>query len=217
MGMSQLWRLLLFIVICTGCIPQFPATPAQSFTTGAQLLDETFDMPGAWQTYHLQGAILQVTDGGYRAQVGITQYVFGFHNQQYDNVVIEVETYLKSKYRKGIFGVMCRARSGGKGYFFVISADGNFSIRRGAGNAIDPLIPWQNTPAINTETGRNLLRVVCQQDYLALYINGQFVADATDRYYRRGAIGLTAALPTRAKSGDVVDVIFDNVRVWATE
>lgn len=209
---------LVLVVGCVGCLPQIPAAPpSRNFTTHEQLLDETFDTPASWDIYNLQGAVLQVVDGGYRVQAGISQYVFGLNREQYDNVVIEAEAYLKSDYRKGIFGVMCRASSGGRGYYFVMSADGNFSIRRGAGNAVDPLIQWQATSAIHTETGRNLLRIVCIDDYLALYINGQFVADTTDTRYRRGAIGFTAALPTRAKTGDLVDVIFDNLRVWAAE
>jgi hypothetical protein len=211
-------RYLIFCIVCAGCLPQIPLPPAsRTVTTGEQLLDESFDTPRAWDTYNLQGALLGVTNGAYRIQAGISQYVFGLYHASYDNVVIEAEAYLKSDYRKGIFGVMCRASSAGKGYYFVISADGNFSIRRGAGNAVDPLVQWQATTALNTQTGRNLLRVVCVGDYLALYINGQFVADTTDRYYRRGSIGLTAALPIRAKANDVIEVVFDNVRVWAAQ
>lgn len=208
---------MALVTICAGCLALPTPHPSQRFVTGEQLLDETFDSPGDWDTYHLQGAYLQVEDGGYRIRADISRYVFGLNHQQYDNVVIEVEAYLKSEYRKGILGVICRASSGSKGYYFVVSADGNFSIRRGAGNAIDPLVQWQAADAVNTETGRNLLRVICIDDYLALYINGKFIAEATDTYYHRGAIGLTAALPTRAKSGDIVDVIFDNLRVWAGE
>ncbi len=211
-------RWIVFIMLCVGCLPQIPLPPAsRTFNMGEQLLDESFDAPGTWDTYNLQGAFLGVTNGGYQIQASISQYVFGLQHVQYENVVIEAEVYLKSDYRKGIFGVMCRASSAGKGYYFVVSADGNFSIRRSAANAVDPLVQWQATTALNTETGRNLLRVVCVDDYLALYINEQFVADTTDRYYRRGTIGLTAALPTRAKAGDIVDIVFDNVRVWAAK
>lgn len=180
---------------------------------GRLLSEDRFDAPGGWDVYNLEGAFLQVVDGNYHIVAGLSQYVFGLNRQQHEDVVLEAEAYYLSEYPKGIYGILCRANAG-RGYYFVISADGNFSIRRGAGGGVEALIAWQPTGAIYTGKRQNLLKAVCVDDYLALYINGQFVAETTDTRYHRGYAGLTAALPARAEAGDVAEVVFDNVRVW---
>lgn len=51
---------------------------------------------------------------------------------------------------------------------------------------------------------------MCIGDYLALYVNGEFVAETRDDYFSRGFTGLSAAV---VKDGDV-DIAFDDLTVW---
>ena len=53
------------------------------------------------------------------------------------------------------------------------------------------------------------MRAVCMGDYLALYINDEFVADATDDTYSTGQVGLAAS----ASNILGVQVEFDNLTV----
>jgi hypothetical protein len=49
--------------------------------------------------------------------------------------------------------------------------------------------------------------------YLALYVNGQFIADASDDTYTTGQVGLLAAAAGRVG----LEVSFDNLTVSAAE
>jgi hypothetical protein len=212
-------RVLVCVVLllCAGCIAFMPPPePSRGAEFGKLLLEDTFESPGRWDAYDLQGAFLRVMDGAYHIRAGLSQYVYGENHQPHDNVIIEVDAYLLSDYPKAIYGIMCRANRG-KGYYFVISADGNFSIRRVASNTDDALVAWQATGAVHKGSRSNQLRAVCVGDYLAFYVNGQFVGETTDSGYHRGSTGLTAALPQAAKEGDTTEVVFDNLRIYQTQ
>jgi hypothetical protein len=85
----------------------------------------------------------------------------------------------------------------GDGYLFLIQGNGSFAILRARGRDVRPLVGWTQSDAINQGQARNQLRAVCVGDYLAFYINGQFVGDATDTTYNFGQVGLLASAATR--------------------
>ena len=68
---------------------------------------------------------------------------------------------------------------------------------------------WTYSDAIQQGRSINRIRAVCVGDYLALYVNGQFVAEICDSYFNRGYAGLTAAVP----EGGEVDVTFDDLTI----
>lgn len=72
-----------------------------------------------------------------------------------------------------------------------------------------PLVDWTTSDKINTGPALNTLRVVCLGDYLALYINGEFMGDAIDDTYTRGQVGLAAAAASRLG----LTVEYDNLTV----
>ena len=55
------------------------------------------------------------------------------------------------------------------------------------------------------------MRAVCAGNYLALYVNDQFVGDATDDTYTSGQVGLAASAANRL--GTRID--FDNLTISA--
>ena len=57
----------------------------------------------------------------------------------------------------------------------------------------------------------NRIRAVCVGDYLAMYVNGTFVGDATDDTYSVGQVGLVGAAASRLG----LQVDFDNLTVSA--
>lgn len=97
----------------------------------------------------------------------------------------------------------------GDGYLFLIEGNGRFAIMRSRGRSITPLVDWTTSSVIQAGPGENRIRAVCMGTYLALYINGQFVADASDDTYTRGQVGMVAAAASRLG----VQVTFDNLSI----
>ncbi len=97
----------------------------------------------------------------------------------------------------------------GDGYLFLIQGTGSYSIMRARGRDLTPLVNWTTSEHINVGPAENHLRAVCMGDYLAFYINDNFVADVTDSTYQRGQVGLAASAASRL--GLLVD--FDNLTI----
>ena len=56
------------------------------------------------------------------------------------------------------------------------------------------------------------MRVVCIDDYLALWVNGKFVAEARDRRADTGAVGMAAVMNY---AGRRLAVAYDDLKVWS--
>lgn len=81
----------------------------------------------------------------------------------------------------------------GDGYLFLIQGTGSFAIMRARGRNVVPLVDWTVSDKINIGPARNSIRAVCAGDYLAMYVNDQFVGEATDDTYQSGQVGLVAS------------------------
>lgn len=101
----------------------------------------------------------------------------------------------------------------GDGYLFLIQGNGSFAIMRSHNRALTPLVDWRTSGEINQGLARNQLRAVCVGDYLAFYINGAFVADATDDTYSSGQVALLGSAANRLG----LRVEFDNLKVSEAE
>jgi hypothetical protein len=81
----------------------------------------------------------------------------------------------------------------GDGYLFLIQGTGSFAIMRARGRNVVPLVDWTVSDKINIGPARNSIRAVCAGDYLAMYVNDQYVGEATDDTYQSGQVGLVAS------------------------
>jgi hypothetical protein len=99
----------------------------------------------------------------------------------------------------------------GDGYLFLIQGTGSYAIMRARGRDVVPLVNWTTSEHITVGPGRNHIRAVCDGNYLALYVNEQFLADATDDTYSSGQVGLVASAANRLG----LRVEFDNLSVSA--
>ncbi|MCP4426593.1 MAG: hypothetical protein GY803_19035 [Chloroflexi bacterium] len=205
-------KTILFVILTSllliGC-----GGPSAEYTPGEILLSEDFSNPKAWEYYidEAAGYSLKVSDGVYRIQTDDSGYIWGLNDQTHTDVVIEATTRQLSSYENNAYGIMCRANASnnGDGYYFLVSGDGFYSISRGEGDDVTPIVDWTDSSAVNAGTDSNTLRAVCIGDYLALYVNDKFVADARDAVYSSGYAGFAAA----AFDGGDIAVTFDNLTI----
>ncbi len=204
---GMLIALIVFSIILVGC-----SGPSKEATLGNVLLSESFDSSSAWETYFGETVELEVVDGSYRVRTGDEGYIWGLNEASHSDVVIEVEASQLSEFENNAYGVMCRAdtSNNGDGYYFLVSGDGYYSIGKGEGPDVTPLVDWETSSAVNEGQATNSVRAVCVGDYLALFVNDRFVAEATDSTYSSGYTGLTAT----AFDGGDTDISFDNLSIW---
>jgi hypothetical protein len=199
------WLLLLTSAACR-------SQPTQRYTMGELLLQEDFSQAFGWDAFTFNDIQIGVRDGVYEMRSNVREYVRGFNERIHRNVVIEVESRQFSSEVNNAYGVVCRASPGNaaSGYYFLIGADGTYSIRRGRDDQVEALVSWNHSSAINAGTSKNIIRAICADDYLALYVNGDFVADAYDNTFKSGFAGFAVAV---SQAGDI-DVTFDNLKIW---
>jgi hypothetical protein len=99
--------------------------------------------------------------------------------------------------------------STGDGYLFLVQGSGQFAIMRSRGRNLTPLVNWTNSDAIRQGPSANHLRAICAGNYLAFYVNDQFVGDATDDTYKSGQVGLAASSANRVGTR----IVFDNLTI----
>lgn len=129
------------------------------------------------------------------------------------NVVVDVETQTLEGTQDNWFGVMCRVDENDGGYVFLISADGFWAIARAEKGRLSFLENWRESDSIRKGHNQtNDLRVYCVEDYLALYVNGDFVGDHENKRFNHvGAVGLLAG----GQRNDRIVISFDNLKVYA--
>ncbi|MCI0710533.1 MAG: hypothetical protein L0154_10270 [Chloroflexi bacterium] len=135
-------------------------------------------------------------------------------NPQWKNVEIEVEAHATAGSDDNWYGVLCRVNEQGAGYALLLSSDGYWGIARTDGDSLFFLENWSQSEAINQGNETNEIRAFCLDNYLALYVNGDFVGDHEHDEENRqidqvGGVGLLAG----GTEGDVVSVAFDNLMV----
>lgn len=211
---GRIGSLLIFILLIGSACG---SSPSVEFVRGETLRSEQFDRTEVWDTFsYEEGVRFTIENGVYRATAPhVDGYIWAleFDGLPHTDVVIEVETIQLSDLANNGFGVMCRAdiNNTGDGYYFLISGDRYFSIARGSGDDIISLVKG-NIPSdtFREEPSPNTIRAVCIEDYLALYVNGEFMTEIRDSLYAWGLVGLAA---TAFEAGEV-DIEFDNLSVW---
>ena len=178
------------------------------------LLEDEFDSADAWRQYRDDADLfLGPRAGRYRIDFRGRQYVWSQRDDDFADIVIEARAAQVSDYDHNAYGLACRLDPGnrGSGYFFLISGDGYASIRWSNGRSLEPIVSAAPSRHIRRGAARNRLRVVCVDDYLALWVNGEFVADARDRRAARGAVGLAGVMNYAGKR---LTVEFDDLKIW---
>ena len=142
-------------------------------------------------------------------------FVWANPGRRFTDVVAEVDARWVSGSPAGHFGLLCRHRAPGDFYYFAITGDGYYAILRVQDGEAEVLTGDGFLPsaAIRTGEAANHIRAVCHGEELALYVDGEELARATDDVLRRGDVGLGAG----SGSEPSIRVHFDNLVVTAPE
>ena len=195
-----------------------PSLLAQPITVERQIIDDHFDTAGQWDQYDTPDFSARIENGAFlfrlTSQSGF-HYAWSVNHQLHRDVLIEADIAFDSQYERAIAGLMCRATGGNsRAYYFLISANGAFSIRRGLEQSTEALVKWQSHRAIFTDGRRNIIRAVCVGDYLGMYANGTYLDGVRDTRYHEGMAGLLIKVPDSAGIDNVAAVRFDHLRAW---
>ena len=196
--------------------PPPTATPLPTMTpvpVSGLLLDENFDDPSSgWEVDDSEDGDVGYGDGYYYVLAkaeGIQ--IFGSGPVAFSDLVIDayVSQIASSPTNVNAYGVMCRVQRNGDGYLLRISGDGEYAIQRVLDDNFEYLVEWTESDVINQGNALNHIQAVCDGTRLALYANGELLAEAEDDTFAKGDIGLTATT-----FGDVAtEVHFDNLLV----
>jgi S1-C subfamily serine protease len=178
-------------------------------TTGTLLVDD-FSDESLWTVEEDPYHSLFYDDGEYYIEVLESETRAGASSRDsWGDVVIDVDARQVSGPDDNQYGLCCRFQDKDNYYEFDISGDGYYAIFLLQGGESKTLARWTATKAINQGQASNHLSVRCEGDRLAMWINGEFVAEVFDDTFSEGKMSLIAG------SFDEPDVLvaIDNLRV----
>ncbi|MBN1180332.1 MAG: hypothetical protein JXD18_14055 [Anaerolineae bacterium] len=192
-----------------------PTTPPQPTTAPRPQViysDSFEDESSGWDVIEYENGNVGYRDGSYFAETWESGgMVWGLAGQNFSDAAIEVDItqVLAAANNNNGFGVMCRVQADNSGYLLRISGDGFYAIHRINAGAFEEIVGWTSSPAINQGNATNHLRAVCDGSTLAVFVNGQFLGEATDTTFASGDIGLAATTFEDAET----EIRFDNLVV----
>ena len=200
-------------IAATGALLE-PTSTVEVSAAETQVFRDDFEDPNSgWEVDEFDEGSMGYGDGDYvvRAQErGIVMW--GSLAKTFKDVTIEVDTLqveAPANYNND-FGVMCRMQSNGDGYSFSISGDGFFAIQKATQDSFVNLVEWTSSDIIHQGFAENHLKVVCDGNYLALYVNNTLLAEVEDDQFSRGDVSLTAT----TYELEVTEIHFDNLIIY---
>ncbi len=168
-------------------------TPAP--VSGLLLEDNFSDSASGWEVDDSSEGDVGYGDGYYYVLAEAEDIqIFGSGPLAFSDLAIDVyaSQVAASPDNINAYGVMCRVQRNGDGYLLRISGDGEYAIQRVADDDFEFLVEWTPSDAINQGNATNHIHAVCDGTRLALYVNGELLAEAEDDAFAKGDISLTA-------------------------
>jgi hypothetical protein len=207
--------IVVCVALCAVVLVMWPTEPTPTPAGPAVLFQDDFSDPGSgWDVADYEYGSAGYADGSYFVtSLGDAWWIIGAANRSFENVIIEVDAtqiYAPDDNDNG-FGVMCRVQPDEEGYLLSISGDAYYSIYRILDGEFEALVDWTRSDVIQQGNATNRIRAVCDGSDLALLVNGELLAEATDSTFSEGDIGLTAT----SFAEEPTEVHFDNLLVDA--
>lgn len=206
------------LVIPTKEEVQPTASPEPTVTETSQILMmESFSTDdGTWNTgvWQDQAGEDVIVDGEYRITVYEDNYMLWSETFDFGtpNVVMQVEARLLSGSDENGQGFVCRFVDQNNFYFLSIGNDGYYSIDKYVDNVYENLVSAFASSDVIDPTF-NLIRAECNGSKLALWSNGELLAEVEDSSLPEGTVGLYA----RSWDAKNITIAFDNFDVFAAD
>lgn len=170
-----------------------------------------------WILYEGRGVTSRIENGVLSLNNSLSgEIAWANSGRDFDDVIIDVETYQAGGPDDNAYGVICRYQNEENFYVFLISGDGHYAI--GKYQSGTPQVQYLSgggqyafSEVINQGQSRNQMRVNCVGNELSLSVNGVPLETVTDPTFVIGDIGLGAST---FQPGTAV-IEFDNLRVIA--
>ncbi|GAB5490446.1 MAG: hypothetical protein Phog2KO_06610 [Phototrophicaceae bacterium] len=176
------------------------------------ILIETWDEEGEWDIVDGDGFTIELDDDRYFLEEEAQNLVWGVNRTEHEDVVMHVEIERESDGEASFYGMMCRVDPDdlNNGYSFIFSADGRYSIGYWDGGYTSLVGDvFEDTNDID-EDDSYVMTIVCVDEYLALYVDGELIDEVEDDTYDEGYAGLAGV----SRDDDGLEVAFDNLVIW---
>lgn len=167
---------------------------------------------GGWPSEIDSGGISDYLGEAYRIQVlESNSERLAVPGLDLEDATIEVQATLIGGSQDNRFGLVCRYLDDGTYYAFVVSSDGYYAIYKVLAGEVAPLDMPTMLPDERLEAaqGDMQLKITCQAENLALWVNGELIAEREDSDINRGDVGLLAG--TFGEPG--TEILFDSFSV----
>jgi hypothetical protein len=171
--------------------------------------DDFEDSTSGWNRVAAASGESDYADGMYRILVNDAQLdIWARPGLTYTDAIIEVDAIKVGGERDNRFGIVCRVLSPTDFYTLMISSDGFYGIGKVKEGQFELIgaRAMQPSSAILQGSAINHLRADCIGETLALFVNGQKVAEERDAEFTFGDVGLLAG----SYENPGVDIRFDN-------
>lgn len=191
-------------------LPAIPAELAGVVSVGENLLSETFDQAGLWNTSDGTEYGASLVDGVYRMYLNSANWMVWAESSMItnDNIIMEIDTELVSGSVENNQGMICRYSDDNNFYMLTIGNDGWVEIMK-IFQGVQTSLFGEFTDGL-VDPVRNHLQGFCIGDRLVLYVNGELGADVRDSDLASGDAGLIIG----SYDNPQVTVNFDNFLVY---
>lgn len=191
-------------------LPIIPAELAGTVSVGENLLSETYDQAGLWNTSDGTEYGASLVDGVYRMYLNSANWMVWAESSMItdDNIIMELDTELVSGSVENNQGMICRYSDDNNFYMLTIGNDGWVEIMK-IFQGVQTSLFGEFTDGL-VDPVRNHLQGFCIGDRLVLYVNGKLGADVRDSDLASGDAGLIIG----SYDNPQVTVNFDNFLVY---
>jgi hypothetical protein len=194
---------------------QYASMSQDGLAPGDILYSEDFSSTkSGWPYASDEDFMKSFKNGAYRLTVVPADYwnwVGGPTRLNFTDFILEVEATKEAGPDDNVFGLAVRKIDNSNYYAFLLSSDGYYQVAKRENSSWPYVSEWTKSSAIKTGNSTNLIKVTGKGDKLALYANGEKLADYNDSSFSYGGLGLYAGTQSEGN----VTIGFDNLKVWS--